>query len=157
MASSSRNEDIWESKEAIYAIWAGDLSKPSENTHSDRQQTHSSAVDPFPGTDPVEPLGFGRVVLFIARSSVTFLSFSSFACWANLRSFQRPHEEIRKVRSMMRKRQDQGCYSHCSMMGAYADSLALRSASRSRRVSCHEGSPMLSGYGQPRIFRPIQV
>ena len=34
---------------------------------------------------------------------------------------------------------------HCSMMGAYEDSRALRSTSRRRRVSCHVGSAMTMG------------
>ena len=32
---------------------------------------------------------------------------------------------------------------HCSMMGAYVDSRALRSTRRSRSVSCHVGSAIL--------------
>lgn len=44
--------------------------------------------------------------------------------------------------------------THCSMMGAKADSFALRSARRNLRSSCHAGSAMRESKARPRWTLP---
>lgn len=56
---------------------------------------------------------------------------------------------IRGRSKFVEEEKGQGRYTHCSMIGAKADSFALRSARRNLRSSCHAGSAMRESQARP--------
>ena len=56
---------------------------------------------------------------------------------------------IRGRSKIVEEEKEQRRYTHCSMIGANADSFALRSARRNLRSSCHAGSAMRESEARP--------